>query len=176
MSYCQNLIKVCCLAIGSHLIFSSCYTFKSTGIPPNINTFYIAEFENNAANVVPTLAYDFTQALLDKIRDESRLAFVDTDPDVEFSGAITRYAVTSEAPEEINGRPTTAFNRLTIAVQVDYVNNKEENTQKKEWSQDFSFYLDYESTDNLLDIQDDLILQINEQLVEDIFNRAFSDW
>ena len=161
-----------------YFCFTSCifYTPKSTGIPPNINTFYVAEFDNNAPNVVPTLSYDFTQALLDKILKESRLTFTENEPDVEFSGYISRYQVTSVAPEERDGVPTTAFNRLDIGVQVDYINNKEDNPTKKEWQQTFSFYVDYESTSNLLDIQDGLIKEINDQLVEDIFNKAFSDW
>ncbi len=157
-------------------VLTSCYTFKSTGIPQNVNTFYVAEFDNNASNVVPTLSYDFSQALLDKVLRESRLTFTETDPDIEFSGYISRYQVTSVAPTERDGLPTTAFNRLDIAVQVEYLNNREEDAKKQEWSQQFSFYVDYESTTNLLDIQDDLITQINDQLVEDIFNRAFSDW
>lgn len=162
--------------IGLFFLLTSCYTFKSTGFPPNVNTFFVAEFDNNTSNVVPTLSYDFTQSLLDKILRESKLTFTETDPDIEFSGYISRYQVTSVAPTERDGLPTTAFNRLEIAVQVDYLSNVEEDPKKKEWSQQFSFYLDYESTANLLDIQDDLIEEINAQLVEDIFNRAFSDW
>ena len=136
----------------------------------------MAEFDNNTENVVPTLSYDFTQALLEKVLNESRLTFTETDPDIEFSGTISRYKVTSVAPEDVDGRTVTAFNRLDIGVNVFYINNLEDDPQKKEWEQYFSFFLDYENTVNLLDIQDDLIIQINDQLVEDIFNRSFSDW
>ena len=172
----KKLVFFIALLPFCYFLFSSCYTFKSTGISPAINTFYVAEFDNNTSNVVPTLSYDFTQALLDKILKESRLTFTEFEPDIEFSGHISRYQVTSVAPEERNGVPTTAFNRLDIGVQVEYINHKEEDAKKKEWNQQFSFYLDYESTTNLLDIQESLIEQINAQLVEDIFNRAFSDW
>jgi len=167
------------LAFGSLLAFyllTGCYSFKSTGFPIDVKTFYVSEFDNNTANVVPTLSYDFTQALLDKILRESPLTFTETKPDIEFSGYISRYQVTSVAPTERDGLPTTAFNRLDIAVQVDYQSHKEDDPKKKEWSQQFSFYVDYESTTNLLDIQENLIEEINAQLVEDIFNRAFSDW
>ncbi len=172
----SKLLFCITLPLFCHLLLTSCYTFKSTGIPPNVNTFYVAEFDNNTVNVVPTLSYDFTQSLLDKVLNESRLTFTETDPDIEFSGAITRYQVTSVAPEEQDGRTVTAFNRLDIGVQVEYLNNTEEDPKKKEWSQNFSFYLDYENTENLLDIQDGLIENITDQLVEDIFNKAFSDW
>ena len=174
----KHLLLFIFLPICCHLLLASCifYTPKTTGIPQNVNTFYVAEFDNNARNVVPTLSYDFTQTLLDKVLNESRLTFTETDPDIEFSGAITRYEVTSVAPEELDGRTVTAFNRLDIAVQIDYLNNKEEDLKKKDWSQNFSFYLDFENTESLLDVQDRLIEEINDQLVEDIFNKAFSDW
>lgn len=161
----------------SYFLFNSCtVSLKSTGIPPSINTFFIEEFDNNARNVVPTLSYDFTQALLDKIRNESRLNYADTDPDVIFSGNISRYEVTSVAPEENNGVATTAFNRLDMAVQVNYINTKEDDPKKKEWSQQFNFFVDFESDQNLLDVQESLIEELNAQLVEDIFNKAFSGW
>ena len=175
-NFIQKILLSISLPIFFHLLLTSCYTFKSTGIPANVNTFYVAEFDNNTANIVPTLSYDFTQALLDKVLNESRLTFTETDPDIEFSGAITRYQVTSVAPEEQDGRTVTAFNRLDIGVQVEYLNNKEDDPKKKEWSQNFSFYLDFENTQNLLDIQEELIEEINAQLVEDIFNKAFTDW
>jgi len=162
--------------IGYFLLNSCTVSLKSTGIPPTINTFFVEEFENNARNVVPTLSYDFSQALIDKVRNESRLNYVETDPDAVFSGSISRYQVTSVAPEENNGIATTAFNRLEMAVSVTYVNNKEEDSKKKEWTQQFSFFVDFESDQNLLDVQESLIEALNDQLVEDIFNKAFTDW
>ena len=39
-----------------------------------------------------------------------------------------------------------------------------------------SFFSDFESSQNLADVQDELIEAIFEQITEDIFNRAFSDW
>jgi len=162
--------------IGYFLLNSCTVSLKSTGISPTINTFFIEEFDNTTNNVVPTLSYDFTQALIDKIRNESRLDYIETDPDVVFSGSISRYQVTSVAPEENNGIATTAFNRLEMGVQVKYINSKEDDPKKKEWSQLFSFFVDFESDQNLLDVQEELIIALNEQLVEDIFNKAFTDW
>ncbi|MEL6987465.1 MAG: LPS assembly lipoprotein LptE, partial [Bacteroidota bacterium] len=68
---------------------------------------------------------------------------------------------------------TTAFNRLQINVQVDYQNNLDE---KDKWSQNFSFFENFASDQNLLDVQDDLINLIYDQIVEDIFNKAFTNW
>ena len=173
----KGYLYLIALTITCYFLLNSCtVSLKSTGIPVTINTFFVEEFDNTASNVVPTLSYDFSQALIDKIRNESRLNYVETDPDVIFSGVISRYQVTSVAPEENNGIATTAFNRLEMGVQVNYINNKEDDPKKKEWSQLFSFFVDFESDQNLLDVQESLIEALNDQLVEDIFNKAFTDW
>ena len=68
---------------------------------------------------------------------------------------------------------TTAINRLTITVKIEYVNR---NNEKENWSRNFSRYDDYENTKNLSEVEDDLVKNINSQLVEDIFNEAFTKW
>jgi hypothetical protein len=40
----------------------------------------------------------------------------------------------------------------------------------------FSRYEEYDATQNLADVENDLILLIVEDLVEDIFNKAFISW
>ena len=150
----------------------ACYSFKSAGIPPGMETFYVAEFDNNSTNVVPTLTTDFAQKLVDKVRTEGKLSPTEYEPHVEFSGTITTFQVTSVAPEE---GQTTAFNRLDIRISVEYKNNLNEDP-KKSWTSTFGFFEDYPSDTNLLDVQEDLIDNITDQIVEDIFNKAFSDW
>ena len=151
-------------------IFNGCYSLKGIAIDPETNTFYVATFENTSNNVVPNLDQDFTEALREKIRDNSRLRFTDIEPDIEFSGAITSYRITAQAPE---AGETVSFNRLTINVSVDYVNNKKDDDK---WTKTFSFFENFEASQNVLDIQDDLIQSINTELVERIFNDAFTSW
>ncbi|MEM6317786.1 MAG: LPS assembly lipoprotein LptE, partial [Bacteroidota bacterium] len=151
---------------------NSCYSFKTAGIPPGMETFYVAEFDNTSSNVVPTLATDFAQKLLEKVRAEGKLTFTEYDPHVDFSGAITGFNVSSVAPEE---GQTTAFNRLDIRVNITFKNNIDPDPEKG-WTQSFGFFEDYPSDVNLLDVQEDLIESITDQIVEDVFNKAFSDW
>jgi len=149
---------------------SSCYSFKGISIDPNIKTFYITIFDNLSNDSPPTLGQDFTEVLRDKIRNESRLNLKDTDPDIDFTGSISSFRVSAEAPEP---GETTSFNRLTITVSVDYVNNRNEDNK---WKRSFSYFANFNANQNLLDVQDQLINTINEQIVEDIFNFAFTDW
>jgi hypothetical protein len=151
-------------------VLPGCYSFKGIAIAPETQTFFVQPFTNQAANVLPTLAADFTETLKDKIRNESRLIFTEIDPHIVFSGFIADYSITAVAPEQ---GEVTAFNRLEITVSVSYENTQNEEDQ---WQQRFSFFQDYPSNQNLIDIQDDLIQTINDQLVDDIFNAAFNKW
>ncbi len=160
------------LAVVVITLFSDCYSFRGISIDPNMNTFYVANFEEQAPNSIQLLGQTFAEALRDKVRNESRLLYNDTDPDIEFKGTITTYRVTSEAPEP---GETTAFNRLTVGVRVEFINNQSDDDED-DWSSTFSFFQDFPSTQNILNIQQDLLDTIIEQVVEDIFNRAFTNW
>ena len=92
------------------------------------------------------------------------------DGDLQFDGSITGYKVTSVA---IQGNETAALNRLTITVKVKFTNTKD---KEADFETNFSRYLDYDSSQNLSAIEDELIKDINDQLTQDIFNKAVSNW
>ncbi len=148
------------------------YKFNETSIDPNISTFYVGRFELRAPNAPPNLSNTIEQALNQKIREESRLAENQVNPDIEFKAVINTYRVSSEAPQS---GELTAFNRLTISLQIEYTDNTSQD-EKRNWKQNFSRFADFDANQNLLDVQDDLIEAINELLMEDIFNKAFTDW
>ena len=90
--------------------------------------------------------------------------------DVEFSGEITRYET---RPTAITGEETAARNRLTITVRVVYTNYIEPDL---DYDTSFSRYEDYDASQDLSSVEDELIELIVENLIEDIFNRAFVSW
>lgn len=150
--------------------FSGCYTFKGFNIDPELTTFAVLDFRNTTPNAPPTIQQTFQELLKEKINRESRLAADQENPDITFSGSITRFSVTAVSPE---ANATTASNRLDIAVSITYENVLNE---KDRWTQTFSHFLDFPSDVNLLDVQDELIDQIFDQILEDIFNKAFTNW
>ena len=90
--------------------------------------------------------------------------------DLNFSGSIVKYEV---KPIAIQANEQAAQNRLTIAVKVTFENIKD---TSKNFDQQFSRYTDYDSSQNLADIEADLIEEITTELVEDIFNKAVVNW
>lgn len=157
-------------------LFSGCnpsfgYSLKGISIPPDVKTYFVDVFTIQTADPVePILPRLFTETLKDKIRNESSLKLQEVDPDIEFSGGITRYSVTLEAPQ---ANEQIGFQKLTIAVTVEFKNN---NDEEAGWKQQFSFFSQFEPDENLLDVQDELIEDINNELADQIFNRAFTNW
>ena len=146
------------------------YSFQGTSIPPEVDTFYVERFDVRANNAIPTLGQTLAEALKDKIRSESNLKQTETDPDIEFKGVVTDYRITSEAPQ---AGETTAFNRLSVTVAIEYLYTQDE---EKGWKQNFTFFSDFASDANLIDVQDDLLDDINAQMIEKVFNQAFNNW
>lgn len=150
---------------------SGCYTLSGVSIDPAVyKTYYVLQFDNSTDNAPPTLAQEASEALKEKIRTDSRLTLNDTQPDIEFKGRITDYAISFEAP-----RPGefAALNRLRISIAVEYTDNKDE---KKSWKQTFQFFFDYATTVDLASIQQQAHQVILNQIMEDIFNKTFTDW
>lgn len=156
--------------VVASFFLGSCYSFKGVSIPTEVKKYYIESIENRTPDAPPTINRQFTEDLRNKISRESRLRFDETSPDVVFSGGITQFLVTAEAPEP---GAVTALNKLTIQVSIDFSNEKDE---EKNWNKTFSFFEFFPANQNLQTVQDELIEKIHEQLVEDIFNAAFNNW
>jgi len=139
-------------------------------IAPDVETYYVGNFKLTALNAPANITQTFAESLKDKISKESKLKYSDKDPHIEFNGTIQGFNVTSVAPQP---NETTAFNRLTISLNVEYTNNLH---PKDNWTKTFSHFDDFPSDVNLLQVQDEKIDIIFKQILEDIFNQAFNNW
>ena len=155
------------------VVFVACsvdYSLSGASIPPEAKTVSVTLFKNNTSLAPPRLSQSFTEALRTKLSSQSRLALVAKDGDLAFEGAITGYAV---SPVAIQSNDKAAKNRLTITVDVKYTCAFDE---KRNFESSFSQFKDYESTDNLSTVEEELISYINGLLVQDIFNKALNNW
>lgn len=157
------------------LALSSCgvYSFTGGSISVGMKTVSVILFENNAQLVVPNLSQTFTEALKDRIRTQTGLSFLRTDGDANFTGSITNYSLSSVAIQG-NQQNTAGLTRLSITVQVKYTNKIE---LDKSFDQSFTRFVDFSTQSGAFAIQEQsLIKNINLQLTEDIYNRAFANW
>ena len=154
------------------LVINSCkigYSFTGASISPDIKTISVDYFPNHALLVNPSLSQTFTEALKDRFVNQTSLELVKENGDLQFSGAITRYTTT---PAAITGDLATQT-RLTIIIQVKFVNTKDPN---QDFDKAFSHYADYPSSESLDAVEDQLISDIVEKITDDIFNKSVSNW
>lgn len=169
----RNLLKIFVVFLSSAML-AGCgiYSFSGTSLQPDIKTIMVANLENRAMIINPTLASQLTEALQDKYRRLTKLEMVQDDPDLEVSGYITSYEVT---PTAVTADEVASRNRLTITVRIFYKNNKYPDDAFPS-GKSFAAYQDYDSTNSLDSVQDALCQQIIETLVEDIFNATVAEW
>ena len=153
----------------SILVFISCKVSLSGGNFGESKTISVAFFPNNSSLVQPTLSQAFTEDLRSFFQTQTPLTLTQRNGDLQFEGAITDYRIN---PVAIDNQ-TASSNRLTISVSVKFTNIKD---PTKDFESIFSRFADFPSSENLGSIESDLIKQINQQLAQDIFNKAFINW
>lgn len=159
------------LAVLSWISCSMSYSFTGASIPPEVKTIQIEQFPNNAPLVNPTLSQVLTDALRDKFQSQTTLVIVADDGDLVIEGEISDY---NTRPAAIQSDDVAALNRLTIAVRVTYINTVDDSQSFS--NKTFSWYEDYESSQNLNTVADQLVPLIVESLVDDIFNQTVVNW
>ena len=153
--------------------FSGCkvsYSFSGASISPEVKTVAVQFFPNRANIVNPTLSQDFSDALRDQIRDQTSLIFMTSSGDVNFEGEIVEYRT---SPLAITGDDRAAMNRFTIGIKVKFTNIID---PEQDFEKVFNRYQDYDSSNDLSDVEEVLVEAILKQITEDIFNQAFVNW
>ena len=146
------------------------YSMGGANIQPDVHTISIKDFPNRAPNGPASLGQNFTNALKDKFQAQTRLTLVNERGDLNFSGGITDY---STRPVSVGGDQTARMTRLTINVHVKYTNDKH---PENSFESDFSHYEDFDSSQSLSQVENQLIEEINKKLIDDIFQKAVVNW
>ncbi len=151
--------------------FSSCgvYRFKDTTIPDSVKTIKISYFENKARYVNPQLSPQLTDALTQKISNQTKLTRTTSeDANWQISGTITNYSVSFSA---ISGSQTTQ-NNLTVGVDIVFLDKLTGKTDNFQVSRDFPF----SASLTLTQAEGSLQTQVVKNVSDEIFNHIFSNW
>lgn len=133
-------------------------------------TIYVSQFPIRAALVYPPLQQTFENELLDYITRNTRLSTVDSGGDLQLEGEITGYSL---SPQAVTENAYASKTRLTITVHVKYTDTRQESNDV---DQTFSAYRDFDSSEMLTDVQDQLCNEISKELVDLIFNATLGNW
>lgn len=158
------------LASLTILLMHSCYSFKGIAIPANVNSYNVPFIEVTSPDAPPSINTTLQDKLILKINQESRFVFNENDPDLILKTTLTRFNVQSVGANADN---SVDANQLTISLKVEYTDNKNE---ENSWEKNFSNNRQFPTGTSLLSVQDRLVDEIFDDLVEDIFNQAFTNW
>lgn len=146
------------------------YSLNGATIPIEAKTVSVAFFPNNTTLGSPSISQRFTEKLRDVVSTQTNLALMKQNGDLQFEGSINDYNV---APVAIQSTDQAALNRLTISVLVKYSNKFDET---KNFETTFTRFADYSASQVISSVEAELLTEINRQLTEDIFNKAFNNW
>jgi len=148
-----------------------------SGTTTTAKTISITEFYNNTELAPANIGQTFSNQLKNYFIQNSSLAVVAEEGELQLEGEITDYRITPIAPtatgnpDDINRASST---RLTISVKASYVNTLDETMSFQDKT--FSFYKDFPNDQNLTDVEEQYTRQIFERIVNDIFNASVANW
>jgi outer membrane lipopolysaccharide assembly protein LptE/RlpB len=169
----MSIKKIGLIVAFISLIFTACkasFSFTGASISPEVKTVSVDFFQINSALAPPTSGQLFTEALKDIFISQTNLVLVKREGDLQFEGYISNY---SNNPTAIQGNEQAALSRITMTVNVKFTNTQDE-TQSFESS--FSRFEDLPANEELASREEELLNAINEQLTQDIFNKAVTNW
>ncbi len=168
----KRLLAIVLVIFGFAGIFQSCkiYSFTGANLSNEIKTYSVYYFPNRARLINPTLSDVFTENLREKLQRQTSLNELSENGDLEFEGQITGYDI---KPMSVQKQDVAALTRLTISINLKYTNNKE---PEKSFERAFTAFEDFDSSQSLSDVEDDLSLEIVKKINEDIFNATIASW
>lgn len=156
------------------IVPSSCkigFTLNGAPIDYTVyHTIHVGEFPIRAALVYAPLQQTFENELLDYISRNTRLQTTDDASDLSLEGEITQYNL---SPQAVTEDAYASKTRLTIGVRVKYTDNKND---RNSVDQTFTAYRDFDASQLLVDVQDQLCQEISKELVDLIFNATLGNW
>lgn len=167
-------IKLAAVSAVIAMTLAGCrISYKLNGAALDYNTYKTIQIDNfpiRAALVYPPLQQMFENELLDYVSRNTRLQTTDSRADLQLEGEITGYAL---SPQAVTEDALASKTRLTITVRVKYTDTKKENN---DLDQTFSAYRDFDSSQMLTEVQDQLCEEICDELVIQIFNATLGNW
>lgn len=167
-------LRLSLLALGLCVAVPACkpvFTLNGAALDYTVyKTVHVSEFPIRTALVYAPLQQTFENELLDYIQRNTRLSTTEGASDLNLEGEITGYSL---SPQAVTEDAYASKTRLTISVRVKYTDNLND---KNNLDQTFTAYRDFDATELLTDVQDQLCQEISKELVDLIFNATLGNW
>jgi hypothetical protein len=146
------------------------YSLTGATVPAHLETVAIPLAEDRTVGAPAGLDQRLTDLLVDRFTGRTRLVLVpdETAADAVLLATIERY---TNEPAAVTGQEVAALNRVSITVHLRYVDRVQE---RDRLSRPFSGREDYDAT--RIDLEASTAQLALEQIADDIFTAATSDW
>ena len=148
-------------------------SYKFTGSSINydkVKSISIDKFPIRSAYVWSPMESMFYNTLSDAFAQKTKLKVLKRNGDLQISGEIVEYSQTNKS---ISSDGFSAQTQLKISVNVRYVNNTNHN---EDFEQRFSATSEYDSSKQLNDVQEQLVQEMIDDIVDQIFNATVANW
>lgn len=155
------------------LAYSCTVSYKFTGASidyTKVKTVSIAQFQNRAAYQWAPMATMFNEALSDMFVQQTKLQQVQRGGDLQLEGEITAY---DQLNKSISSDGFSSMVQLKMTVNVRFTNNT---NHDEDFERPFSATRDFDATQSLDSVQEELVKQMVDEIVESIFNAALANW
>ena len=170
----SRLLKYMLAVLVSALMLQGCrisYKLNQTAIDYNTTkTFSIETFANRAAYQWAPMAPMFNTTLSNRYNDQTKLTQVRRDGDLNLSGEITSYDQTNKT---ISADGYSSMVQLRMTVKVKYTNNKK---HEDDFERSFTATREYDSSQQLSAVQEELVQQMIDDIVDQVFNATVAKW
>ena len=159
------------------LVVQGCGVYSLSGAATSAKSIAIDLFFNNTDLAPGNIGQTFTNKLKDYYQQNSSLKVVAENGELHMEGLISEYRINPVAPvisPDPNAPNTAALSRLTIGVKVTYEDTLEPKNSFKDRT--FSFYADFDNSQNFTVVEEDLEKKIFNQILIDIFNATVANW
>ena len=147
------------------------YSFTGISLSAETKTFQVNYFQNTSALIEPGIERDFTLALQDLILNQTNLDLVKSNGDIFYEGEIVEYRI---SPTTATASNTAAQNRLTIGINVRFVNK---NDEEADFEKRFSFFFDFPGSAQLVGSQKTTAIEeIFVRITQDVVNASLANW
>lgn len=168
-----NINKVLTV-LATVILVSGCsikYRLNGASIDYNlIKTITIETFTNRASYQWAPMAPMFNESLSDVFNRQTKLRQVKRDGDLVFSGEITAYDQTNKS---ISADGYSSMVQLRMTVSVKFRNNKNHND---DFDKTFTASREYDASQQLSAVQEELVQQMIDDIVDQVFNASVANW
>lgn len=155
-------------------IVSSCivsYKFNGASIDYKVTkTIQIDNFPIRSAYVWAPMQSIFQNRLADIFASQTRLKQVKRGGDLHIAGEITGF---DQFNKGISANGLSSQVQLKMSVNVRFINNA---NHTEDFERTFSATTEYDATQQLNSVQEELVTQMTKDIVDQIFNATVANW